>query len=233
MLALAACVAPKNVVTPAGDPEVGRVEGVVTDKATGKPLAGAELYFGGDRDAYWTDDTGHYSGLLVAGANRARIVYAPAEGDDAMWMTAAPFDVTAYKLTTHDFAFAPEPCRTKRDKADVDRVFELALVEFFGDRRVRIVDDRARSRGNSVSMSGVDLTTYELLHEESDRSHKTIPYWHINAHLVSACSARVTIGHSWVSPDKSLIDGDEGEFWLYGKDASGWHLLAPAGGYAT
>ncbi|HEY3806103.1 MAG TPA: carboxypeptidase-like regulatory domain-containing protein [Kofleriaceae bacterium] len=234
-LALAACAAPKTAATPADDPEVGRVEGIVTDR-TGKPVAGADIYFGSDSESHPTDDSGHYSTLLRAGANRARLVYAPPYGDsDATWMTATPFEVAAYKLTRHDFAFAPENCRLPRDDDDTDRVFELALVETFGNlhRRVRVVDYRRRSSGNSVSMGGVDLTTIALLQDESDRSHKMIDYSHIDAEILSGCASRVTIGRSCVAPHESAIDCDEGTYWLYVKDASGWHRLASVGGYAT
>jgi len=218
------------------DPEVGRIAGVVLDRAGGKPLAYAELYFGSDTEnGYPADDGGHYSGLLSAGTHRATIVYTTDDGE-TMWMRSAPFEVAANKLTRQDFAFAPEPCPARRGDADVDHVFTQALVERFSevrDPRIRIVHARQRSRGNSVSMGGIDLTTEELLQEESDRSHKTISYWHVDARLENGCTARVTIGESCVSPHRSAFDCDEGWFWLYGKDASGWHRLASLGGYAT
>ena len=68
---LAACAAPKPVVAPDDDLDRGRIEGVVTDRATGKPLAGAEIYVGRNADdRFYTDGYGRYSIAVPAGTTR-------------------------------------------------------------------------------------------------------------------------------------------------------------------
>ena len=233
MLALAACAAPNTVAALDDDPvplRFRRIEGIVVDRATGKPLPDADVRFEDDwRLVYITDDRGGYAAPTSGGsATTAVITY---DGGRMF----EPVVLAADRVTRHDFSFAPDPTCARKDDADLDRVFEVALVESFGHphRRVRIVDERTRSRGNSMSMGGVDLTTLELLQDESDRSHKTIYYAYINAELVTGCTAHVTIGHSCVSPHELLNMCYEDRVWLYIKDASGWHRLEAIGGAAS
>ncbi len=123
------------------DPDIGELEGVVIDRATGRPLAGARIA---------VDD--------------------------------------------EDIAVADEA-----DDRDADGAFEAALSDFTNGRvrrGVRIVDARAASAGNSIAMAGVDLTTIELVQDESVRSHKEIGYWHLDAKLVAPCTALVTTGYA-------------------------------------
>lgn len=234
MLAVAACAVPKNVAAPDDDPppvRISQIEGVVVDRATGKPLPGAEIRFEDNwRFAYITDDSGGYSVTQGAGSTRTAVIIS----DDGGWMFE-PFVAGADDVTKHDVAFAPDPSCARRDNVDVDRVFKVALVEGFGDAHpgARIVDDRERSRGNSVSMGGIDLTTRELLQEESYRSHKTIYFSEIDAKLQRGCTAHVTIGQNCVTPHEDPTNCHESRFWLYIKDASGWHRLASLGGAAS
>ncbi|HEY1816317.1 MAG TPA: hypothetical protein VGG74_28410 [Kofleriaceae bacterium] len=233
-LALAACAVPKKTSLPPDfdfEPTalVSRVEGVITDRATGKPLPDAEVRLEDSWDyVYITDDNGGYVISRFAGSTTtAAVIY------NGGWMFE-PLVVAKNGVTRHDFMFAPDPGCARRDDVDVDRVFKVALVNTFADRRhLRIVDDRARSRGNSVSMGGIDLTTRDLLQNESDRSHKAIDYVYINAELLTGCTARVTIGSSCVIPHEGVTECNEDRWWLYVKDASGWHRLALIGGGAS
>ena len=84
-----------------------------------------------------------------------------------------------------------------------------------------------------MSMGGVDLTTLELLQDESERSHKTIYYAYIDAELVSGCTAHVTIGQSCVTPHEDLTLCYESWVWLYVKDGSGWHAIERIAGFAS
>jgi hypothetical protein len=239
MLALAACApAPRSMYAPNPDIDgpvivrvaFGHVDGVVIDRVTGERAAEAAIIFD-DRDdgtGIMADDDGHYTAKLRVGRASAAIIY----GEN--WMIAEPFDVTAAGTTTHDFVFSQQRCTPDADT--VDRVFKRVLVERFGGphrRDFRLVDMRAKSAGNSVSIAGIDLTTIDALEDESDRSHKTIWYAHIDARLVNSCTVIVSFGKSCVTPHELLSMCDEGSIWMYGKTATGWRRIGLVTNYAT
>lgn len=239
VLALAACAPmPRSmyVLNPDIDGPVvdrvafGHVDGVVIDRVTGERAAEAAIIFddGIDGIGITADDDGHYTAELRVGRASAAIIYGES------WMIAAPFDVTAAGTTTRDFTFSQQRC-TPDDDA-VDRVFKRVLVERFGGphrRGFRLVDMRAKSAGNSVSIAGIDLTTIDALRDESDRSHKVIWYAQLDARLVNSCTVIVSFGKSCVGPHEVLSLCDEGSIWIYGKTATGWRRIGLVTNYAA
>ena len=231
LLAVAGCAVNEHApINPEPDPEIGRLQGVVSDRATGAPLAGAELYFGSDAGPYTTDADGRYMGEQPAGIAHATIAY------DDQWMLTGPIDVVAYKLTTHDFAFAPEPCDApgvaRVDDRDSDRVAELALRAFKRPEMVPLVDRRHAPHTHMLSVPGFEVTTLDELQFEADRRHQIINYVSVDVAL-EICSARVTITRSCVAPNHEAFGCAEGEIWLYIKEAPGWRRAAVLLGFAT